>query len=579
MLYLAADVKTLAILVPYRNRKKNLSEWLSAISRYPQLRQLKPTIHIIAQSNRLMFNRGRLLNIGFLLAPKSDYYCFHDVDLLPISADYSFSQTPSHLSSRCSQYNYQVPYEGLFGGVSCINFSHFQTINGYSNQYFDWGGEDDDLLLRCQRAGLVINWRDGIFYSMKHQLNYDGKKPHHKNNIDRLKRFHESSLQKEVTDGLSDVTFIELVRESIGDHLDLPITMHHVSFNNRDLEHNKNNSKLYLRPKCVIEVNASENEIHPQDISTGGSEKVNEQAATVLSLCNGRNSIDDLIHRFSEHFMDSIFDIEGDIPEFLAILETQGFVEMKSPFATEFVLEPYNSFKKTITITVNDRPECLSQLLNSLSKNNTKDYSLVFSIEPGNDDVREMCENFDFPAKTILYNPVKLGVRSNPYSVLDYVFSLGASGNLYLEDDLELAVDALDLVNWFWDNNNYENVAALSLHSNRQTIDFKHLDKISRFGRFSSLGMALSRERWERFFKFQWFNNNHSLKNKGLGWDYSINAYFKEHGLRMMEPYVSRSRHTGRYGTHCTPEIHDKVLGKVRVDHFERVTKFSIVKQ
>jgi hypothetical protein len=38
-----------------------------------------------------------------------------------------------------------------FGGASLLNTSTFQLVNGFSNQYWGWGGEDDDLLqrLRC----------------------------------------------------------------------------------------------------------------------------------------------------------------------------------------------------------------------------------------------------------------------------------------------------------------------------------------------------------------------------------------------------------------------------------------------
>ena len=43
---------------------------------------------------------------------------------------------------------FRLPYPDIFGGVSAINKDHFDLINGFSNIYFGWGGEDDDLFRR-----------------------------------------------------------------------------------------------------------------------------------------------------------------------------------------------------------------------------------------------------------------------------------------------------------------------------------------------------------------------------------------------------------------------------------------------
>ena len=42
----------------------------------------------------------------------------------------------------------RLPYAQLVGGAFAIKTDHFFRVNGYSNFYWGWGGEDDDMGLR-----------------------------------------------------------------------------------------------------------------------------------------------------------------------------------------------------------------------------------------------------------------------------------------------------------------------------------------------------------------------------------------------------------------------------------------------
>ena len=144
----------LGVIVPYRDRPIQLRSFKDSITQYLNKNKIKYELIVIDQLDRKDFNRGKLLNIGFkkALELKCDYVVFHDVDMLPIFADYSYSKVPVHLidylevpegTSRTLNYDY-------FGGVTIFPCNLFTQINGYSNGYKGWGFEDDDLLLRCK---------------------------------------------------------------------------------------------------------------------------------------------------------------------------------------------------------------------------------------------------------------------------------------------------------------------------------------------------------------------------------------------------------------------------------------------
>lgn len=42
----------------------------------------------------------------------------------------------------------RLPYAGYFGGVSGLSKKQFLKINGFPNEYWGWGGEDDDIYNR-----------------------------------------------------------------------------------------------------------------------------------------------------------------------------------------------------------------------------------------------------------------------------------------------------------------------------------------------------------------------------------------------------------------------------------------------
>ena len=159
----------LAIVVPYRNRKEHLDKFLPAIESCSFLDGINYEILIVEQEDGKPFNRGKILNVGAAYSKNSTYYCFHDVDMLPISSDYSYVSSPTHLASEAEQFGFKLPYNGYFGGVTLFDKHSFIRINGYSNDYWGWGAEDDDVMFRCIAKGIRPARKIGRYSSLSHE--------------------------------------------------------------------------------------------------------------------------------------------------------------------------------------------------------------------------------------------------------------------------------------------------------------------------------------------------------------------------------------------------------------------------
>ena len=90
------------------------------------------------------------------------YLCcsVHDVDMLPIDVDYSEVSVPTHLVDNFISHKdkmKRVVFDEYFGGVTLFPIDDYFHVNGYSNKYWGWGYEDDDLLWRCKENFLDFN--------------------------------------------------------------------------------------------------------------------------------------------------------------------------------------------------------------------------------------------------------------------------------------------------------------------------------------------------------------------------------------------------------------------------------------
>ncbi|XP_020638912.1 beta-1,4-galactosyltransferase 2 isoform X1 [Pogona vitticeps] len=167
-----------AILIPFRHREHHLKYWLHYL--HPILRRQKVSygIYIINQFGEDTFNRAKLLNVGFLEALRDDesYDCFifSDVDLVPMDDRniYRCYDQPRHFAVAMDKFGFRLPYSGYFGGVSGLSKTQFLKINGFPNEYWGWGGEDDDIFNRISLNGMKVSRPDariGRYRMIKHE--------------------------------------------------------------------------------------------------------------------------------------------------------------------------------------------------------------------------------------------------------------------------------------------------------------------------------------------------------------------------------------------------------------------------
>ncbi|KAI7684966.1 Beta-1, 4-N-acetylgalactosaminyltransferase bre-4 [Sarcoptes scabiei] len=204
-------IQKVAIIVPYRNRPSQLRMFVYNLHQFLLAQYLiEYRIFVIEQRDRELFNRAKLLNIGFREAnrfrsdERYDCFIFHDIELVPMNLGnfYVCGQSPIHMSHNII--GFIGFYDELFGGVCALQPSHFISVNGFSNRFYGWGGEDDEMRLRLIRQGYEIERLPSnlsIYRKFAHQV--DELNPPNSNRFELLK--HSAEFQR--YDGLSNLKY------------------------------------------------------------------------------------------------------------------------------------------------------------------------------------------------------------------------------------------------------------------------------------------------------------------------------------------------------------------------------------
>ena len=224
----------IAVIVPYRDlhveqkRKLHLDHFIPEMTNFLLQSNKSFKIYIVEQSNdNRKFNRGKLLNIGYELAKRDgcEIFTFHDVDLIPSKELLKYYTTkpmkenPVHIARVWDRYSGNKSY---FGGIVTFSTEQYENINGYPNNFWGWGGEDDELYKRTKKLNYqIISPTEGSIIDLEEmtlndKLNFlrEHKVWKCMNKVEVLAE-HESTWSQ---NGLCNLSYKELSSTILNDH-------------------------------------------------------------------------------------------------------------------------------------------------------------------------------------------------------------------------------------------------------------------------------------------------------------------------------------------------------------------------
>lgn len=150
-------------------------------------------------SNEEFFNLGRTTNIGFDLFKDitvEDIFMFHPIDLLPVDVDYNMDST----TKLC--FNQHSP-DGHYYKSIAFKVSDYLKVNGFSNKYWGWGLEDDDMKRRLNRNNIHISTKIDTY----HRLTNDGNGVTDEEHFMPLYHYNKMFLDNHEHSGLNDLEY------------------------------------------------------------------------------------------------------------------------------------------------------------------------------------------------------------------------------------------------------------------------------------------------------------------------------------------------------------------------------------
>jgi len=161
-----------------------------------------------ANSRMAKFNLGIIKNIGFQIANRDNkednnyYYILSDVDLLPsmelLHKYLEYPKNPIHLANKGTRYNSDGKNKTFLGGVLSINRDDFTKSNGYPNNFWGWGGEDDVLSSRLQLKNIDIDKPKESVIDLEEMTWNEKKEILNKNKYKEMQKWEKSCKDNDI---------------------------------------------------------------------------------------------------------------------------------------------------------------------------------------------------------------------------------------------------------------------------------------------------------------------------------------------------------------------------------------------
>jgi len=213
------------IFIPYRDREKHLDYFVNNLA--PRLNEYINSLKIVIveQGNDKKFNRGKLLNVGFMEYKKQIGYLYqHDIDVIP--SDETIKKIYTLETGEIIRIS--APHATSLGCIVKMSKDNFIKMNGYPNNIWGWGIEDRALFCRALLSDLKLskNFCNEAFKKLPHKSNVEVYKNEKKiisdiwlpNNIDKMTELERINLVN--NDGLNNTEYTLLKREIINDYIE-----------------------------------------------------------------------------------------------------------------------------------------------------------------------------------------------------------------------------------------------------------------------------------------------------------------------------------------------------------------------
>lgn len=217
------------IALPYRRRSNSLRivrERLPAFLRN-QSCIADFLLLLIEQEDGKPFNFAKLGNVGYTIGKShfgstiADRFINHPVDGIPLSGDYTIPDDSSVMMCEAGDPSKLGYHNSYYAKAHAFHAAVFEKINGYSNEYWGWGYDDDDLFARL-RSQQVLIWGTYIEYEffMAHHLKPSAKNLDIQDGVSRYDENYQIFSQTQQNpdiwkSGLSNLSYKILEQENL----------------------------------------------------------------------------------------------------------------------------------------------------------------------------------------------------------------------------------------------------------------------------------------------------------------------------------------------------------------------------